>query len=151
MITYYLPTSLNHKVMIWRGLWPKTDISWNEGVHSTVVITPMMSKATLVGITYEMWYDYIAVIVLHNFSELPLYGNKTCSSKPAYNQMKIQSYDWKCYILLSQLAWLFTILQNDNLTISWYFFQADSTKVSQHGCWCCQPGKISWYCNIIIS
>ena len=59
-----------------------------------------MSKATLVGIAYEMWYDYIAVVVLHNFSELPLYGNKTCSSKPAYNQMKIQSYDWKCYILL---------------------------------------------------
>ena len=99
---------------------------------------------------YEMWYDYIAVVVLHNFSELPLYGNKTCSSKPAYNQMKIQSYDWKCYILLSQLAWLFTILQNDNLTISWDFFQADSTKVSQHGCWCCQPEKISWYRNIII-
>ena len=99
MITYYLPTSLNHKVMIWRGLWPKTDISWNEGVHSTVAITPMMSKATLVGITYEMWYDYIAVIVLHNFSELPLYGNKTCSSKPAYNQMKIQSRDWKSYTL----------------------------------------------------
>ena len=48
------------------------------------------------------------------------------------------------------LAWPFTTLQNDNITISWDFFQADSTKVSQHGCWCCQPEKISWYRNIII-
>ena len=30
------------------------------------------------------------------------------------------------------LAWPFTILQNDNITISLHFFQADSTKVSQH-------------------
>ena len=38
------------------------------------------------------------------------------------------------------------------ITKWWYydimrFFQADSTR---HGCWCCQPEKISWYRNIII-
>ena len=48
------------------------------------------------------------------------------------------------------LAWPITILQNDNITISWDFFQANSTKVSRHGCWCCQSEKISWYRNIII-
>ena len=48
------------------------------------------------------------------------------------------------------LAWPFTLLQNDNITISWDFFQADSTKMSRHGSWCCQPEKISWYRNITI-
>ena len=49
-----------------------------------------------------------------------------------------------------QLAWPFPILQNDYITISWDFFQADSTKVSWHDCWCCQPEKTSWYRDIII-
>ena len=55
-----------------------------------------------------------------------------------------------CYRYFWYLAWHFTILQNDNITISWDFFQAVSTEVSRHGCWCCQPKKISWYRNIII-
>ena len=62
--------------------------------------------------------------------------------------------DLKMYLWLGTIfryiAWPFTILQNDNIMISWDFFQADSTKVSQHDCWWCQPEKISWYCNIII-
>ena len=57
---------------------------------------------------------------------------------------------WIQVLLPLYLAWPFTILQIDNITISWDFFQADSTKVSKQGCWCFQPEKISWYCNIII-
>ena len=30
-------------------------------------------------------------------------------------------------------------------------FQALSTKVCRHGCWCCQPEKTSSYYNLIIS
>ena len=33
-------------------------------------------------------------------------------------------------IVSIHLAWPFTILQNDNITISWDFFQADSTKAT---------------------
>ena len=39
------------------------------------------------------------------------------------------------------------------MIILWYheiFFQADSSKVSQHSCWCFQPEKISWYDDIVI-
>ena len=52
--------------------------------------------------------------------------------------------------LLWYLAWPFTILQNDNITISWDFFQADSTSSHAGTPWCCQPEIISWYHNIII-
>ena len=88
----------------------------------------------------------------------------SCESVPQFDLNHIQSkYKYLCTTIVPlvlafkpktfakiHLAWPFTILQIDNITISWDFFQADSTKVSQHGCWCCQPEKITWFHNIII-
>ena len=71
------------------------------------------------------------------------------SLKKSRKVSKSKSHSLEVAPVVSSFVWRRCILQNDNIMISWDFFQADSTKVSWHGCWCRQPEKISWYCNII--
>ena len=57
--------------------------------------------------------------------------------------------------MLGYLAWPFTILQNDNITISWDFSQADSTSSHAGTPWCWQSEKnlmiivILSFCDIV--
>ena len=98
----------------------------------------------------------------HSFFEFQ--NNKTCE-KGLRKHSRLKAYLLTCFFskrklcsvcsMLGYLAWPFTILQNDNITISWDFSQADSTSSHAGTPWCWQSEKnlmiivILSFCDIV--
>ena len=134
------------KIEIWNSYYSICLLKISKSRVEIVVLRVASKQEATNNRQKDGWINSLVIYNLKivNWPKAPIFNVPLKKSSPSLGHShEIWFFKW-------YLAWPFTILQNDNITISWDFLRltAPAAMPRQLG-WCCQPEKISWYRNII--